>query len=82
MFSPAVAVVDAELGILLSLTSYLGGRPVRRYELRNVAGPVSPGDFRVHLPPGLRLEQETDPLQGVRDATKAAGDFLHRMGLS
>jgi len=82
MFSPAVAVVDAELGILLSLTSYLGGRPVRRYELRDVTGPASPGDFRVHLPPGLRLEQETDPLQGVRDATKAARDFLRRMGLS
>jgi hypothetical protein len=82
MFSPAVAVVDAELGILLSLTSYLGGKPVRRYELRNIAGPSSPGDFRVHLPAGLRLEQETDPWEGVREATKAARDFLRRMGLS
>jgi len=82
MFSPAVAVVDAELGILLSLTSYLGGKPVRRYELRDIAGPASPGDFRVHLPPGLRLEQETDPFQGVREATKAARDFLRRMGIS
>jgi hypothetical protein len=82
MFSPAVAVVDAELGILLSLTSYLGGQPVRRYELRDVDGPASPGDFRVHLPPGLRVEQETDPFQGVREATKTARNFLRRMGLS
>jgi hypothetical protein len=81
MFSPAVAVVDAELGILLSLTSYLGGQPVRRSELRDISGPASPGDFRVHLPPGLRVEQETDPFQGVREATKTARDFLRRMGL-
>ena len=81
MFSPAVAVVDAELGILLSLTSYLGGQPVRRYELRDIAGSASPGDFRVQLPPGLRVEQETDPFQGVREATKSARDFLRRMGL-
>jgi hypothetical protein len=81
MFSPAVAVVDAELGILLSLTSYLGGQPVRRYELRDIAGPASPGEFRVHIPPGLRLEQETDPWEGVREATKAARNFLRRMGL-
>ena len=52
------ALVDAELGILLSLTSYLGGQPVRRYELRDISGPASPGDFRVHLPPALRVEQE------------------------
>jgi hypothetical protein len=81
MFSPAVAVVDAELGILLSLTSYLGGQPVRRYELRDIAGPASPGEFRVHIPPGLRLEQETDPWEGVREATKTVRNFLRRMGL-
>ena len=82
MFSPAVAVVDAELGILLSLTSYLGGQPVRRYELRDIARAASPGDFCVHLPAGLRVEQETDPFQGVREATKTARNFLRRMGLS
>ncbi len=82
MFSPAVAVVDAELGILLSLTSYFADQPVRRYELRDIASSASPGDFRVQLPPGLRVEQETDPFQGVREATKSARDFLRRMGLS
>jgi hypothetical protein len=43
MFSAAVAAVDAELGILLSLTSYLDGKPVRRYELRDISG--GDGDF-------------------------------------
>jgi len=75
MFSPATAVVDAELGIVLSLTSYLGGRPVRRYELRDITGGAGTGDFRVRIPPGLRTEEESDPWAGVRN-------FLRRMGIS
>jgi hypothetical protein len=51
----AVAVVDAELGIVLSLTSFLGGKPVRRNELRDVT-PTQPGDFRVNIPPDLPVE--------------------------
>jgi hypothetical protein len=82
MFSPAVAVVDAELGILLSLTSYLGGKPVRRYELRDITAQAGAGDFQVHLPPGLRREEETDPWQDVRDATSAVRNLLRRMGIS
>jgi hypothetical protein len=58
MFPSAAAVVDAELGIILSLTSYLGGKPVRRYELRDVTS--GPGDFRVDLPSGLHAEPEPD----------------------
>jgi hypothetical protein len=69
MFSPAVAVVDAELGIVLSLTSYLGGRPVRRYELRDITTGASAGDFRVRIPPGVRTEEETDPWEGLRQAS-------------
>ncbi len=61
MFPTAVAVVDAELGIMLSLTSYLGGKPVRRYELRDLAGPADTGEFRVRIPPGLPVEEETEP---------------------
>jgi hypothetical protein len=57
MFPAAVAVVDAELGIVLSLTSYLGGKAVRRYELRDVAA-TRAEDFRVDLPPGLPVEPE------------------------
>jgi hypothetical protein len=54
----AVAVVDAELGVVLSLTSFLGGKPVRRHELRDVA-PTQPGDFRVNIPPDLPVEPAT-----------------------
>ena len=57
MFSASVAVIDAELGILLSLTSYLGGRPVRRLELRDIA--TGTGDFQVEIPPGLPTAEET-----------------------
>jgi hypothetical protein len=59
MFSTAVAVVDAELGILLRLTSYLGGKPVRRYELRDVS--TGTGDFQVDIPPGLPTFEEAGP---------------------
>ena len=54
----AVAVVDAELGIVLSLTSFLGDKPVRRYELRDVVV-AQPGDFRVNIPPDLPVEPAT-----------------------
>jgi hypothetical protein len=61
MFFPAaVAVVDAELGVVLSLTSFLGGKPVRRHELRDVA-PTQPGDFRVNIPPDLPVEPAASP---------------------
>jgi hypothetical protein len=59
LFPAAVVVVDAELGIVLSLTSYLGGKPVRRYDLRDVTA-TRPGDFRVDIPPDLPVEPETN----------------------
>lgn len=51
IFRSAVAVIDAELGVILRLTRYLGGRPAERQELRDL-GP-GPRDFRVDIPPGL-----------------------------
>jgi hypothetical protein len=85
----------------LSLTSYLGGKPVRRYELRDIAGPADTGNFRIHIPSGLRMEEETDPWRPDASrpvtpltvanavaravgsqATKAARNFLRRMGIS
>src|SRR5579863_3112568 len=51
MFSPAVAVVDAELGILLTLTCYLDGKPALRDELRDVSA-TRADDFQVEIPPG------------------------------
>lgn len=59
MFPAAVAVVDAELGILLRLTSYLGGKPVQRDELRDIT--TTAGDFRVDIPPDLPVSEETGP---------------------
>jgi hypothetical protein len=60
LFPAAVAVVDAELGILLRLTSYLGGKPVRRYELQDIT--TGAGD-RVDIPPGMPTVEETQPLR-------------------
>jgi hypothetical protein len=54
---PAVALVDAETGRLLRLTSYGGGKPMARHELRDVTfGPS--GDFGFEPPPGLRVVEE------------------------
>jgi hypothetical protein len=62
MFPTAVAVVDAELGILLRLTSYLGGKPVQRCELRDVTSGA--GDFRATIPPDLPTVEETRRTDG------------------
>ena len=62
MFPTAVAVVDAELGILLRLTSYLGGKPVQRCELRDVT--AGAGDFRATIPPDLPTVEETRRTDG------------------
>jgi hypothetical protein len=66
MFSTAVAVVDVESGILLRLTSYMGGKPVRQYELRDIA--TGNGDFQVDIPPGLPVFEETGPFGDAQDA--------------
>jgi hypothetical protein len=81
MFPAAVAVVDAELGIVLSLTSYLSGQPVRRHELRDVSA-ARPGDFRVDIPAGLRVESETERRASAPDADprKVAGAVAREVG--
>jgi hypothetical protein len=63
----AVAAVDTELGILLQLTTYADGRPVRRYELRDVT--TEAGEFRADLPPGLPVveDDEEDLVRRFRD---------------
>jgi hypothetical protein len=57
LFPAAVAVVDAELGIILRLTSYIGDNPVQRYELRDVT--TSVGDFRPAIPDGLPVVEQS-----------------------
>jgi len=59
LFPAAVAVVDAETGIMLRLTSYIGDRPVRRYELRDIT-PVA-GDLTIDIAPDLPVTEETGP---------------------
>src|SRR5262249_30179581 len=55
MFPAAVAVVDAELGVIVRLTSYIGGTPVQKYELDDLAALT--GEFRVDLPDGLPVAE-------------------------
>ncbi len=59
MFPAAVAVIDAEFGIVQRLTFYIGGKPVRQYELRDIK--ASDGEFRADLPPGLTVSEESSP---------------------
>jgi hypothetical protein len=59
--SAAVAVVDAELGILIRLTTYGAGRAVRRLDLRDVA--AGAGDIRADLPPGAPVAGEAGPFR-------------------
>jgi hypothetical protein len=47
--------VDAELGIVLRLTSYIGSVPVQRYELRDIT--AAAGEFRVDIPPGTPVTE-------------------------
>jgi hypothetical protein len=84
---PAVALVDAETGRLLRLTSYGGGKPMARHELRDVAFGGS-GDFGFEPPNGLRVVEEDsdsgrppDPPDSVNltvIAAKAAADAVRR----
>jgi hypothetical protein len=59
LFPAAVAVIDAELGLMLRLTFYIGDMPVRRYELRDVT--TSVGDFRPGMPEGLPVVEQARP---------------------
>jgi hypothetical protein len=80
---PAEAVADAELGILLRLTSYTGSGPAIVFELRGIS-PAEPDDgaFRIEAPPGVRviedaggLLDEADAPEPVRMAARAVTDI-------
>jgi hypothetical protein len=68
MFSPTVAVLDADFGILVSLAWYAAGRPLRRQELRDVTrADEDPPDFDADVPPGVRVTQDAgDPFDDPR----------------
>jgi len=66
MFPAAVAVVDAELGIVLRLTYYIGAKAVQRQELRDSTSET--GGFQVDLPAGLPTVEETGPFDDFKQA--------------
>jgi hypothetical protein len=68
-FPAAVAVIDAELGIIRRLTYYIGGKPVRRSELRDIT--ASDEEFRIDLPPGLVVTEETSRFGDSRSGPPA-----------
>jgi outer membrane lipoprotein-sorting protein len=60
LFFPADVIVDAELGCLLRLVSFAGGRPASWWELSGIGTePVSAGEFGLDVPPGVRVVEET-----------------------
>jgi hypothetical protein len=61
LFFPAVALVDAESGLVLRLTRFKGGRPATRQELRDV-GSLEPGtDFGFTPQDGLPVQDAESP---------------------
>lgn len=87
LLCPAEAVVDAELGIMLKLTSYAGDRPALRFELRDISCPSEqpPGDFRIDAAPGTRLVEDSGRLldevnapEPVKVAARVAGQMTRQ----
>ena len=85
---PADAIVDAETGCLLRLISYTGDTLVIWSELDDISTePADPDEFRVHVPPGTRIVEETGNLitdaaavmPGVKGtAARAAAEAVNR----
>jgi hypothetical protein len=61
LFFPAVAVVDAETGLVLRLTRFKGGRPALRQELRDIAALEASADFGFTPPAGRPVHQAGSP---------------------
>ena len=86
--APTDAIVDAETGCLLRLISYAGDTLVIWSELDDISTePAGPDEFRVHVPPGTRIVEETGNLitdnaaamPGVKGtAARAAAEAVNR----
>jgi outer membrane lipoprotein-sorting protein len=86
--APTDAIVDAETGCLLRLISYAGDTLVIWSELDDISmEPADPDEFRVHVPPGTRIVEETGNLiadtaavmPGVKGtAARAAAEAVNR----
>ena len=58
--APTDAIVDVETGCLLRLISYAGDTLATWSELDDISTePAGPDEFRVHVPPGTRVVEET-----------------------
>jgi len=87
-YFPADAIVDAETGCLLRLIAYIGDTPSAWWELDDISTePIDPDDFRVHIPPGTRVVEETgNPITDYTEAipglagtaTRIAFETVHR----
>src|SRR5580700_2560517 len=86
--APTEAIVDAETGCLLRLISYAGDTLAIWSELYDISTePADPDEFRVHVPPGTRIVEETGNLitdavavmPGVKGtAARAAAEAVNR----
>src|SRR5580704_2329772 len=86
--APTEAIVDAETGCLLRLISYAGDTLAIWSELDDISTePADPDEFRVHIPPGTRVVEETGNviadalavMPGVKGtAARAAADADNR----
>jgi outer membrane lipoprotein-sorting protein len=86
--APTDAIVDAETGCLLRLISYSGDTLAIWSELDDIStDPADPDEFRVHVPPGTRIVEETGNLiadaaavmPGVKGtAARAAAEAVNR----
>jgi hypothetical protein len=61
LFFPAVAVVDAETGLVLRLTRFKGGRPMWRQELRDLTELDAGADFAFTPPDGVPVYDRESP---------------------
>jgi hypothetical protein len=61
LFFPAVAVVDAEAGLVLRLTRFKGQQATRRQELRDVSELGADADFGFTPPAGLPVQEADSP---------------------
>lgn len=60
LFFPADVIVDAELGFLLRLISFAGGKPESWYELSGIGTePIPAAEFHLDIPPGVRVIEAT-----------------------
>jgi hypothetical protein len=79
---PVDAVIDAELGIVLRLTQEQGGRPAKQQILADllVGPPRQAADFRIEIPPGTRVVQDTGGLTDNLDLPAPAQTAVHLAG--